>query len=832
MAHIPGIKKMKGGPRPGTQPKMAKIYPALSEDASDNRPLQVEVSVDAAAGEAIQITIETFSPETGSFSPPPPPVRTYPAPTTRRRAWKPEWGRTGTLLRQAFSRLRQVRPAIGGRVLTLEEILFGLVIIVYLSTRLIGLTQFPIYFFTDEAIQTVQAADFVSYDFHNADRDFFPTYFVNGNQYNLSLSVYLQVIPYLMFGKSELATRGTAVLSTLLGAICIGLILKNIFKIKFWWAGTLILSITPAWFLHSRTAFETALMVSMYTAFLYFYLRYRTIAPKNLYLALIFGGLTFYAYSPGQVIMGVTGVLLLLFDSRYHWQNRKVGLIGLGVLALVALPYARFLITRGAENYKHLQILGSYWTDPIPLSEKLRLYFSEYLSGLNPAYWYLPNDHDLMRHLMKGYGHLLRWTFPFAALGLAICLKPIFSSLRRILLVVGLAVLAAAALIGFSITQQPAFWIVAALLIILDLVICFINVPSMYRVILFALLAAPSGAALVGIGITRLLVMVVPATLLTTLGLAACLTWLAKHRLPEKALAFGVLIPLVAFNFFMLNDALVNGPQWYSDYGLGGMQWGANRIFPAVADYLKASPQTNIILSPSWANGTDVVARFFLPDPLPVKLGSIDGYIFSHLPLDDNTLFVMIPEEFKAMQASNKFTDIRVEKTLLYPNGTPGFYFVRLRYVDNIDAMLEAEKIARSTLQTGTVTINGQAISVSYSMLDMGSIQNVFDGDTGTLVRSLEANPLVIELAFPQPTAMSSVTVRVGGVYSRVTAILQVEGQSSPLVFKNELPQTQLPKDLTVSFGSSLTVTSIRLEILSVNDSEPAHIHVWEVTFK
>jgi hypothetical protein len=704
--------------------------------------------------------------------------------------------------------------------------------VVYLSTRLIGLTQFPIYFFTYEAIQTVQAVDFVHNDFHNGDNDLFPTYFVNGNQYNLSLSVYLQVIPYLLFGKSELVTRGTAMLSTLLGAVCIGLMLRNIFKIKYWWAGTLILSITPAWFLHSRTAFETALMVSLYTAFLYFYLRYRYIAPKNLYLALVFGGLTFYAYSPGQVIMGVTGVLLLVSDIRYHWQNRKVGLIGLGVLAVVALPYLRFLITRGAENYKHLQILNSYWTQPLPILEKMRMYFSEYLRGLNPAYWYIPNNNDLARHLMKGYGHLLRLSFPFAALGLAICLKPIFSSWRRVILIALVAALTVAALVLMDITHQLAFMIPAALLITLGLVICLKNIPSMHRLVLIALLAAPTGAALVGIGITRLLVMVVPATLLTALGLAACLTWLEKHRLPEKALAFGVFVPLVAFNFFMLNDALVNGPQWYSDYGLGGMQWGANQIFPAVQDYLKASPQTHIILSPSWANGTDVVARFFLSDPLPVQLGSIDGYLFEHKPLDSNTLFVMIPDEFTRMEASNKFTDIRVEKTLSAPNGTPGFYFVRLRYVDNIDAILQAEKEARSQLQTGTVTINGQPVSVSYSMLDMGSLQNAFDGDTNTLIRSMEANPLVIEITFPQPTSMSSVTVLVGGVYSRVTATLQVQGQSSPLVFKNELPQSALPKDLTVNFGATLQVTSIRLEILSVNDSAPAHIHVWEVTLK
>ena len=157
---------------------------------------------------------------------------------------------------------------------------------------------------------------------------------------------------------------------------------------------------------------------------------------------------------------------------------------------------------------------------------------------------------------------------------------------------------------------------------------------------------------------------------------------------------------------------------------------------------------------------------------------------------------------------------------------------MRLRYVDNIDAILEAEKEARSKLQTGEVTIDSQQVSVGYSMLDMGTIQNAFDGDTCTLIRSLEANPLVIELTFPQPRAMSGLTVMVGGVATRVTARLQVEGQNTPVVFKNEQPQTPLQKEMTLNFSATLQVTSIHLEVLSVNDSAPAHIHVWEITFK
>ncbi len=72
--------------------------------------------------------------------------------------------------------------------------LFILALAIYLLTRLIRLPDFPIYFFTDEAIQTQQAADLMANGFRNAEGTLLPTYFENGGQCNLSLSVYVQVL--------------------------------------------------------------------------------------------------------------------------------------------------------------------------------------------------------------------------------------------------------------------------------------------------------------------------------------------------------------------------------------------------------------------------------------------------------------------------------------------------------------------------------------------------------------------------------------------------------------------------------------------------------------
>jgi hypothetical protein len=177
--------------------------------------------------------------------------------------------------------------------LNLPVVLFLISLLVYFLVRVIGLEAFPIYFFTDEAAQTILAQDFLRDGFINYAGELFPTFFENGGKYNLGISVYAQILPLILFGRSIFVTRMVTVFISLLAAIAIGLVAKNFFQIKYWWTGVLILSMTPAWFLHSRTAFETALAVSIYSLFIYFYLLYRFRARKWIFAALLCGALAF-----------------------------------------------------------------------------------------------------------------------------------------------------------------------------------------------------------------------------------------------------------------------------------------------------------------------------------------------------------------------------------------------------------------------------------------------------------------------------------------------------------------------------------------------------------
>jgi hypothetical protein len=670
-----------------------------------------------------------------------------------------------------------------------ELIFFALALTLYLITRLVRLPDFPIYFFTDEAVQTILAQDFVRDGLHGYDHQFLPTFFPNGSQYNLGVSVYLQVLPYLLFGKSVWVTRGVSVLVTLLAVAAAGLILKNVFHSAYYWVATLFLSITPAWFLHSRTAFETAVATSFYAAFLYCYLMYRTrsgrAAGGYLGAAVVMGALMFYSYSPTQMTICVTGLLLFFSDLPYHWKNRRIVLFNAILLLVLTIPLIRFQMTHPNEFGNHLAQLHSYWVERISTVEKMGHYFTEYARGLDPRYWFIPNDTDLPRHLMKNYAHVLPAVLPFLALGLAV------------------------------------------------VVVKFRSAP--HRALLLAILAAPSGAALAAVGITRVLTMVVPLAVVSGLGLSVGLDWLQKrlkfHPLVAALPVFGLM---AGVNVWMLTDALTNGPLWFDNYGLGGMQYGANQIFAAIDTFAAEYPDDRIIVSPSWANGTDVIARFYYPndDRMPFELGSIDGYIDRKQPLEANTTFVMIPEELERVIACKKFTHVKILEVVRYPNGESGFYFVRLSYVDDIDTIFDQEKAARRILQEAEVVIDGKPAAVHYSYLDLGEIKNIFDDDPTSLLRSFEANPLEVQIEFSEPRSLGGLDVKVGGTPTEVKVKLYNTGGVLLLEDARTVAEDPNPRAVRFEWNPGQTVGRVDISVRNVYDQEPAHVHLWQISFR
>jgi dolichyl-phosphate-mannose-protein mannosyltransferase len=659
---------------------------------------------------------------------------------------------------------------------------FVLALAVFLITRLWGLERFPISFLGDEAIQAVTAADLVDHGFRGPYHEFLPTYFENGGAFNLSTSVYAQVIPHVIFGFSIFATRATSVLIALTGVAAVALILRNALHTRLWWCGALLLSITPAWFLHSRTALEPVIAVSCYAWFLYGYLRYRSGSQHWLFVAVVAGALAFYSYLPMQAVVVATALLLLVSDVRYNRDHVRVLLGALALAAVLALPYLRFVREHGFEVLTPLRLRDSYVVDPkLGIGAKLRGFGEEYARGLDPAYWYDPeNSRDLLRHRMKGYGNLLLATLPFLLAGLAVCVAKVRS--------------------------------------------------SPHRAVLIALACAPLGGSLAETLVTRDLVMVVPAALLTALGVDLVLRPLGRLVYPHAALA--LFIVLGAVQLFMLRDALANGPTWYRDYGLYGMQFGSREVGAAVDRYLASTPDGRLVVSPTWGNNTDRAVRFVTDDDRRVRTDSIESWRFTKLPIADDLAFLVTREEYGRIRTDPRFTGIRVVEIVRYPDGRPGFFLLNLRYSARAEEIFARERAERRRPVTEIVLIDGATARITYPRLSHGQIDDVFDGDHFTLVRTLEANPFVLKIAFATPREATRIGIAITTMQAVVNVTIRRPGRVPPLRFRNALDDVVTEPRLSITFGRPLSIAAAEIAVRDVGRSRYGQVHVRDLTFE
>jgi hypothetical protein len=648
----------------------------------------------------------------------------------------------------------------------------------YLLTRFIALDKFPIYFFSDEAIQTMSAFDLINNGFRDVQGKLFPVYFQNGQQFNLSLSVWLQVL-IAWLPRSVWLSRALPAMISLVFPLSVSLWARDYLKSKHWWLVSLLISALPAWFLHSRTAFETSLGVSFYSLFLFFYLKYRLQKRHTLPLALLFGACAFYSYAPLQLVVVATGLVLLIVDWRYHFQDKKSLLFGLVTLLLLALPYILFQLNHQQALSNHLHLLRSYWLSNIPILKKLGIFLGKWLQGLNPLYWFHPNQTDLIRHQMKGLGHLPWFFLPFFLLGL-------WQSIKK--------------------WKEPP-----------------------YRLGLISLLVGPLGAAIADIAITRVLVMLVPFSLLIFIGLNQSLEWLIG-RIPLITLpSYLSALAIAIFSIWMSWYAITKGPLWYSEYGLYGMQWGGQQLSEKIVAFKQEFPQTKLQLSPGWANNTDIIMRYFLGDPLPLEIGSIIEYDLYYTEIEPDQVFIITPDEYTWLMKNPKFDQIEVLDSLDWPDGRKGFTFLRLAYSEQAEQIFEVELQQRRQPEVSEFDLLGQSVSITYSRLDLGTIAHIFDSNNATPMRTFEANPLEISIDFSAPIELQNVTAMVGSPATRLSVIITLAESKQELTFNETLSSSDQIRPTSVDFGSIYQISNLTVSIESINEPEPTHVHLWEL---
>jgi hypothetical protein len=111
----------------------------------------------------------------------------------------------------------------------------------------------------------------------------------------------------------------------------------------------------------------------------------------------------------------------------------------------------------------------------------------------------------------------------------------------------------------------------------------------------------------------------------------------------------------------------------------------------------------------------------------------------------------------------------------------------------------------------------------------MGEISHMFDGNRDTLGRTLEANPTVIELTFPKPRTIKGVAIIIGSAELEIKALAYPDQASPPIKAMQVLKGTVEQPEVSLDFGQAVLAQKLRLEIRDLYQTEPAHIHIWEI---
>jgi hypothetical protein len=161
------------------------------------------------------------------------------------------------------------------------------------------------------------------------------------------------------------------------------------------------------------------------------------------------------------------------------------------------------------------------------------------------------------------------------------------------------------------------------------------------------------------------------------------------------------------------------------------------------------------------------------------------------------------------------------------------FTFTRLAYMDKDNPVFAVQRSGHTQPVITEFTLDGEPVKITYSRLDMGQVKDLFDHDTVTLIRGLEANPFVLDFEFPTPRPITGLVMDFGGMDFDLRVKVYGAEDNQPVLYENEY-RNQPPEphvDLSFVSGPAL-VTRIYIEIEQYSPPDEPHIHVREVLFK
>ncbi|MHB1447751.1 MAG: hypothetical protein ACYCX1_01235 [Bellilinea sp.] len=671
--------------------------------------------------------------------------------------------------------------AVGRAALRSERLYAGFGLLLAVAVLLLGLTRLPAQVTPDEVYPSLRAVELVRNDFKGEDGALLPAFVRGSTPYGLGTGVYLQALPQLFRPNTLVWIRACNALFGLLAGLLLAAWLRFGLRLRHSWVLLPLLAGTPAWFYFSRTGLDMTLAASLLIAALGCYGFYRSGQSGFIYGAVALAMLAFYAAPAARLAVPTAVLLLTLLDWQVHRSHWRLVGRALILTAALCLPLIIFLLRQPDGATQELAASGSYLVSNISNWQKAGQFFLAALNVIDPIAWLVvdPNLPEVYR--MGPYPPFPLLLAPFTIWGGRLAIQRF---------------------------HRPE-----------------------YRLLWIGLLSAGVGAAPFGGKLPHLLSAAPLLAAFAVIGLHAGLDWLTQRWRKMAGWLPGPVLLLAAGggSLILLFSALTGSRNWPQDYHREGLQFGAPQIYGAALAYADRHPQRKVLVWPEWSTDPDALRRFFTPDHLEqIQNGFLDPYLYRRNPAIGQYAFLLSADQYAQIQSSGKF-DIVLVDSIPYPNGQPAFALVELAYSPQFAQILAQESAERRALVTGEVQLGNEPVTVRYPALDIGVPANLFDGNRESLVRTAAANPLVVELIFPQPRRLQGVLLLLGAEPIKITAILNPGEGGKPLIYPLQSKASDTMNEAQVDFDGAYWVSSLRLEVLDEEAGEPAHVHLWEI---
>jgi len=306
-----------------------------------------------------------------------------------------------------------------------NKLFLGLILLVFLITRLVGIAKNPPSLYWDET-----SIGYNAYSILKTGKDewgeFIPLHFRAFGEFKLPVYIYSVVVTTKIFGVGEFAVRFPAVIYTLGSLILVYLLTKHLFKNDFVALFCVfVLSVTPWLFILSRVGYEATAGLFFYlltTYLLLFYLDKLSKKKMGIFLMLLgsgFVGLAFilsiYSYNSFRLLSPLTFILILIFSflgERKNLLRRLQFLVfPLFLISISFIPiYKLYRFDAGASRLQAISLQGTG-------REKINQLSKNYLSYFSYDFLFRTGDSNL-RSQMPGFGQLYLISLPLILLGL------------------------------------------------------------------------------------------------------------------------------------------------------------------------------------------------------------------------------------------------------------------------------------------------------------------------------------------------------------------------------------------------------------------------------